>query len=328
MKEGSRAQVGIRMSEEQSAVYAFCTVTGAPPQQAAAFLSLFDGSLENAVSAYLDSATALSLQPPPPPAAVATAVAQPPLLTSATANHSTITSPLDKYMDFKNRIVRSQETILRYEKRRDKLAALENFIDFAAIQRYFMELKEQQSCGDSTEQQSADDVLFMKSLLRWFKLDFFKWCNKPDCESCSEGRGSAMESIGSTPVTEEERRHGASRCELYRCTRCMAECRFARFNDPLHLLRTRRGRCGEWANAFCLLCRALSIDARYVYDFTDHVWVEVYLPSLGRFVHCDPCERALDSPLMYEGGWGKRLTHVIAYSRYGCDDSIARLVER
>ena len=70
-----------------------------------------------------------------------------------------------------------------------------------------------------------------------------------------------------------ERVGWASRTELYRCRECDRVTRFARFNNPSHLLSTRRGRCGEWANCFCLICRALSLDARYVLDFTDHVWV-------------------------------------------------------
>lgn len=116
----------------------------------------------------------------------------------------------------------------------------------------------------------------------------------------------------------------AGRTELYKCRDCCQVTRFPRVNNPAHLMTTRRGRCGEFANAFCLICRALHLDARYVLDFTDHVWCEVWLPSLQRFAHCDPCERALDTPLMYELGWNKKLTHVLSFSRYGVVDAISR----
>lgn len=63
-------------------------------------------------------------------------------------------------------------------------------------------------------------------------------------------------------------------------------------------------------------------------DFTDHVWIEVWLPSLRRFVHVDCCERALDSPLMYESGWGKQLTYVLSFSRYGVIDATSRYTRK
>lgn len=99
--------------------------------------------------------------------------------------------------------------------------------------------------------------------------------------------------------------------EVYTCSACGAETRFPRYNDPLKLLETRRGRCGEWANAFALCCAAAGLRARQALDWTDHVWAEVFLPlrageAPGRWVHADPCEAAMDTPLLYEVERGER----------------------
>lgn len=52
----------------------------------------------------------------------------------------------------------------------------------------------------------------------------------------------------------------------------------------------------------------------YVFDETDHVWAEVYSFSQKRWLHCDPCENVCDTPLIYETGWNKQLSYIIAYS--------------
>ena len=92
-----------------------------------------------------------------------------------------------------------------------------------------------------------------------------------------------------------------------RCATCLSEFRFPRFNAPSKLLETRTGRCGEAANLFSCLCRALAFPTRYIYDTTDHVWTEVYSESEQRWLHCDACENLCDSPLVYEKGWKKEV---------------------
>lgn len=158
----------------------------------------------------------------------------------------------------------------------------------------------------------AYEVAFMRQVLRWFKHGFFKWTNSPSCEHCGS---SDTHTVGSTSPTPTEKQFGAGNVEVAQCRKCGGQTRFPRYNDPSKLLETRNGRCGEWANCFTLLCRALGYEARHVHDWTDHVWTEVYSDSLQRWLHADSCEAALDTPLVYEQGWGKKLTYCIAYAR-------------
>lgn len=170
---------------------------------------------------------------------------------------------------------------------------------------------------------SLEDCSLLE-LMFWFKNEFFKWFHVPDCSSC----GRTLTSVGMDVARPEELIWGAGRVENYRCGSCNSEVRFPRYNHPLKLLETRIGRCGEWANCFTLCCCAMGFEVRYVLDWTDHVWSEVFSHSQGRWLHCDPCENVCDSPLLYEVGWGKKLAYVLAFSkddvqdvtwRYSCD---------
>ncbi|MFH4979965.1 hypothetical protein AB6A40_006674 [Gnathostoma spinigerum] len=152
----------------------------------------------------------------------------------------------------------------------------------------------------------------VKNLLRWFKTEFFQWTDSPNCDFC--GKPTMKGAVKSDLPTSEEEECGANRVELYRCDTCKQETRFPRYNDPTKLLETRCGRCGEWANCFTLCCRALDLETRWVHDESDHVWNEVWINELDRWVHCDPCENVIDTPLLYERGWGKKLSYVIAVS--------------
>ncbi|XP_032123862.1 peptide-N(4)-(N-acetyl-beta-glucosaminyl)asparagine amidase isoform X2 [Sapajus apella] len=177
----------------------------------------------------------------------------------------------------------------------------------------------------------SDEDFLLLELLHWFKEEFFHWVNNILCSKCG---GQTRSRDGLLP-NDDELKWGANSVEDHYCDACQFSNRFPRYNNPEKLLETRCGRCGEWANCFTLCCRALGFEARYVWDYTDHVWTEVYSPSQQRWLHCDACEDVCDKPLLYEIGWGKKLSYVIAFSkdevvdvtwRYSCkhEEVIAR----
>lgn len=72
---------------------------------------------------------------------------------------------------------------------------------------------------------------------------------------------------------------------------------------PSTLIINTERRCAAHpfrVHPFPSLSRAAGLEARLVVDWTDHVWTEYHSPSLGRWVHADPCEAAHDKPLLYE----------------------------
>mmetsp|Transcript_42185 Transcript_42185/g.98966 ORF Transcript_42185/g.98966 Transcript_42185/m.98966 type:complete len:832 (+) Transcript_42185:82-2577(+) len=156
------------------------------------------------------------------------------------------------------------------------------------------------------------EVVFMQRLLHWFKHKFFRWMNKPSCEHCGSKN---TKQLGAVESNDHEKYFGARSTEVVECFDCGGQTRFPRYNDPAKLLETRAGRCGEWANCFTLVVRALGFEARIVHDWTDHVWTEVWSDGKQMWLHADSCEAALDKPLVYEKGWGKKLTYCIAFAR-------------
>ncbi|PRQ41864.1 putative peptide-N(4)-(N-acetyl-beta-glucosaminyl)asparagine amidase [Rosa chinensis] len=173
--------------------------------------------------------------------------------------------------------------------------------------------------GNLTPSKNEQDHAFLLQLLFWFKQSF-RWVNEPPCDGC----GKKTISVGMDVALL----HQGSRVEVYRCNSCPAETRFPRYNDPLKLLETRRGRCGEWANCFTLYCRAFGYESRLILDFTDHVWTECFSESLERWMHLDPCEGVYDKPLLYESGWNKKLNYVLAIGKDGVCDVTKRYTRK
>ncbi len=158
-------------------------------------------------------------------------------------------------------------------------------------------------------------------------------CRNDPINSADDAGGEdedAFSFLGYVRPTPMERIHGhASRTELYRCRSCNSYTRFPRNNRAAFIANAKRGRCGEYSMLLYRMLRALGYDGvRWVVDWADHVWVEVWLgrgrtddacdrsdETLGvggRWVHLDPCEASVDNPLLYES-WGKNQTYIVAF---------------
>ncbi|GME75547.1 unnamed protein product [Ambrosiozyma monospora] len=155
----------------------------------------------------------------------------------------------------------------------------------------------------------------VQQLLKWFKEEFFTWVNTPSCDSCGNKENGTITPLGGCRGYTQDHIDGrASMVERYRCNSCGTVNEFPRYGNAMTLLKFRKGRCGEWANCFTLILKSLGLKVRYVWNLEDHVWCEYYSKNLKRFIHLDPCENAFDNPLLYNHGWGKKMSYVFAIS--------------
>jgi Transglutaminase-like superfamily len=154
--------------------------------------------------------------------------------------------------------------------------------------------------------------LVLQSFLDWFRSNFpyyYDMCYKcgASCKQDGEDEGSFL---GYVYPENHEVAGKAGRTEIYQCHKCQAVTRFPRFNAASHVLQQKRGRCGEYSMLMYRMLRATGHETRWIVDWADHVWCELLWQ--GRWVHLDPCEAAIDAPLLYQE-WGKQQTYIMAF---------------
>ncbi|CAB9530358.1 (N-acetyl-beta-glucosaminyl)asparagine amidase [Seminavis robusta] len=170
----------------------------------------------------------------------------------------------------------------------------------------------------------------MHHFLQWFRNHFPYYYDR--CDACGASQKDDLANhqhldeeedddddddqstfLGYIYTDEYEAVGKASRTELYHCHKCRSFTRFPRYNSAFDIIQSQRGRCGEYSLLLYRFLRALNHDARWVVDWADHVWAEVLIGDSKdhRWVHLDPCEAAVDKPLLYEE-WGKKQTYIVA----------------
>jgi peptide-N4-(N-acetyl-beta-glucosaminyl)asparagine amidase len=77
------------------------------------------------------------------------------------------------------------------------------------------------------EDQKDFNFYLIKSVLNWFKTEFFKWVDKPCCNDCK----SFTEFSGMGQPTPTESYYGAGNVEIYKCQSCNRLERFPRYNE-------------------------------------------------------------------------------------------------
>ncbi|KAA6362478.1 MAG: hypothetical protein EZS28_041995, partial [Streblomastix strix] len=123
-----------------------------------------------------------------------------------------------------------------------------------------------------------------KQRQKWGKKTFtFVKFDKIKCDYC----GNDALIHNRRQITQEDRQRvgiplewRCTRVETYKCIACNQDNLFYRYNNPIQIMKEKKGRCGEFANVFTLICKSIGFHSRLVDDVSsgggDHVWTEIY----------------------------------------------------
>ncbi len=171
---------------------------------------------------------------------------------------------------------------------------------------------------------------------KWFKRYYMTWLPEvPRCGQCDSlpmeltvyGFDSAYQFTPDPSHWTGFKRMPTSRAitcrkvERYVCLKCHDVRVATRENNPLILIKTREGRCGEHAILFTAFCLALGMRARLVVaKDADHVWTEILMSQFSdRWTPVDPSveetDRIEQDPNLFKR-WGWKLTNIVAYEPY------------
>lgn len=151
-----------------------------------------------------------------------------------------------------------------------------------------------------------DSIHVIKEFATWFRGVFPYYYDK--CQHCDHS--GSNEFAGILHPSSSEGLHQARVTETYLCQRCHRLSRFPRYNSVAKVVSTKMGRCGEYSVLMLRMLNTLGYRTRWVVDIADHVWTEVFIED--KWIHVDPCEAAVNEPLIYQS-WGKNQTYIIAF---------------
>jgi Transglutaminase-like superfamily len=199
-----------------------------------------------------------------------------------------------------------------------KLQASDHEHETRAVKAFLDASPWPQSISSARESANATlETATVKSFLEYFRRElpyYYSACLADDC-----GHRDNNHHLGVIFPRKDEQGHKAAVCELIVCSTCSQVSRFPRFNALNKVLDTRRGRCGEYSVLVLVMFELLGYKTRWVVDWADHVWVEIFLH--GRWTMCDPCEASIDEPLLYQS-WGKNSTFIFAFEKDGSVEDV------